>query len=142
MTSQCPDILIVDTDSISLPDMQLYGVHVGDIDRPRGSSGYAFKTSPNEKKMTECSALWRGYVSVYRLKENGVLALERMEYPFSEGVGPDQVNEILKGDFWVELRVWFMGDKVRVPFQNGRVQLDRSTWRFVTGLPLPRQRPK
>lgn len=142
MTSQCPDILIVDTDSISLPEMQLYGVHVGDIDSPRGSSGYAFKTSPNKEKMTECSALWRGYVSVYRVMEDGSLVFERMEYPFSEGVVPDQVNEILEGDFWLELRVGFMGDKVRVPFQNGRVQLDRSTWRFAPGLPLQRQRPR
>lgn len=74
--------------------------------------------------------------------EDGFLALERMEYPFSEGVVPDQVNEILEGDFWLELRVWFMGDKVRVSFQNGRVQLDRSTWRFAPGLPLQRQRPR
>lgn len=142
MTAQCPDILIVDVESILLSGLQLYGVCIGDIDEPRKSSNYVFVSSADETKMTECTALWRGYLSAYRLKSNGTLVLERMEYPFSDGVVADEINEILLGDFWLDLRVWFMGDAVRIPFRDGLVSLDRSTWRFSSGVPLPRQWPR
>lgn len=142
MTAQCPDILIVDEKSIPLSGLELYGVRIGDIDEPRKSSKYVFASSADETKMTGCTALWHGYVSTYRLKSDGTLVLERIEYPFSDGVVADDINEILRGNFWLELRAWFMGDAVRIPFRDGLVSLDRSTWAFSPGLPLPRQRSK
>jgi hypothetical protein len=80
-------------------------------------------------------------MSTYRLKD-GTLALELMEYQFCDGVVADEVNEVLRGDFCLELRVWFLGDVIRVSFRNGLVSLDRSTWRFSPGLPLSGRRSK
>lgn len=142
MTSQCPDVLIVDTDMVSLSDLDLYGVNVGDIDNIKNSWSYPFVSAANKSKFTDSTALWRGYISVYRIKMDGSIVLERMEYPFSEGVPADEVSETLIGDFWLDLRVWFMGDSVRVPFRDGNLQADRKTWRFLPGLPLPRQKSR
>ena len=137
MTVQCSDQLIIDSASFALPDMHLYAVCVGDIDQPQKSSRYPLAAIPSKSKMTVCSALWRGYVAVYRLREDGTLALEQMKYPFSGTVAPDDIGEVLHGDFWLELRTSFMGDIVRVPFQNGQIMLDRGTWRFAPGVSMP-----
>src|SRR3954463_9554263 len=67
----------------------------------------------------ERTALWRGYVSAYRLGANGRLALVRFECPLTPQIAPDAVEELLVGDFWIELRERFMGDGIRVPFRNG-----------------------
>lgn len=139
MTTQCPEILAVDMESISFSNWELYGVSVGDIDKPQEAKNYPFESTADESKITPCTALWRGYVSAYRLRSNGTLVLEHLEYPFTFGSAPDQVDEILRGDFWLELRSWFMGDSMRVPFRDGKVDADKRNWRSTPGLPIPRR---
>jgi len=140
MTMQAPEVLIVEPGAIELPPMKLFSVLVGNIDDPKSLSGYKFATRGNPDKMVMCTALWRGYVSTYRLTASGTLVLERLEYPFTKDAAPDEVHEELHGDFWLDLREWFMGDGVRVPFVDGRVQADQSLWRRKAGLPNRQQR--
>lgn len=117
--------------------MELYGVIIGDIDKPNSWSRYKFNTAGDSSKMVECSALWRGYVSTYRLRDNGTLVLEKLEYPFSDDAAPDHVQEILQGDFWIDLREWFMGEGFRVPFIDGVIQSNRALWRSKSGVSMP-----
>jgi len=138
MTTQAPEILVVEPGAIELPAMELYGITVGNIDDPKSCTSYKFATTGSKEKMTMCTALWRGYVSTYRLKADGSLTLEKLEYPFSKGVEPDEVNEVLQGDFWLDLREWFMGDGMKIPFVEGKVVADRTQWKLKQGLPMRR----
>lgn len=140
VTSQCPEVLVVENGCPGLTGLQLYGIRVGDIDNSRVSKRYVFSSSVSAAKIAPCSALWRGYVSVYRLRPDSTLILERRDFPFNDGVPPDEVGEVLQGDFWLEFRSWFMGDSVKVPFRDGKMELDQSVWRRKAGLPLPRKR--
>lgn len=135
MTIQAPERLERDDGAAELPPLKLYGVVVGDIDKPESSGGYPFMAKGDPSKMTLCTALWRGYVSGYRLRADGSLVLERFEYPFTPGAAPDLAHEVLAGDFWIELREWFMGSGVRVPFREGRIVQDVSEWRNFEGIP-------
>jgi hypothetical protein len=135
MTTQLAEVLVVDPGAIELPQMKLFGVIVGNIDDLESWSGYKFTATGDPSKMTMCTALWRGYVSTYRLKVDGTLVLERLEYPYTDGATPDEVQEPLRGDFWLDLREWFMGNGVKVPFVNGKVQVNQSLWRRKAGLP-------
>lgn len=134
MTQQLAEKLLVDPGAAELPQMQLFGVIVGDIDDPKSWSGYRFTSKGDPKKTSACTALWRGWVSTYRLKADGTLSLERLEYPYTDGAAPDQVSETLTGDFWLDLRESFMGAGTRVPFVAGRIEPDRSKWRHRPGI--------
>jgi len=138
MTSQVPDILVVEPGSIDLPQMELHGVVIASIDDPKAWTCYKFANKGSEGKMTMCTALWKGYISTYRLKIDGTLVLERLEYPFSRGVDPDEVNEPLQGDFWLDLREWFMGSGVMVPFVDGKIVAEKTHWKYKSGLPARR----
>ncbi len=142
MTTQLAEILVADPGAIELPNMQLFGVITGDINKPRSCSRYNFVTAGDPAKMVACSALWRGYVSSYRLRADGMLVLEKLEYPFTDNAAPDQVHEVLQGDFWLDLREWFMGEGFRVPFVDGVIQSDKALWRKKDGVSLPGARPK
>ena len=133
MTAQIPEVLIVEPGSIDLPQMSLYGVFISDLDAPELGARYTFANRGSKDKMMRCSLLWRGCVSKYRLKIDGTLVLERLEYPFTEGVLPDEVNEPLQGDFWLDLRESFSGDRVRIPFVDGKIVADKTHWKFRTG---------
>jgi hypothetical protein len=135
MTAQFSETLIADAGSIELPTMRLYEIVTGDIDKPRPWPTYVFATKGDAKKMTMCSALWRGYISSYRLTAQGTLILERLEYPFTEDVQPVDVHEPLNGDFWLDLRESFMGDGFLVPFVDGKVVADRTRWKPTEGVP-------
>lgn len=138
MTNQVPDILIVDSGAIELPAMELYGIVAGNLDEPASRGPYLFVTKANKAKTTICSALWHGYVSTYRLGPDGSLTLEQLAYPFTRGVAPDEVHEILCGDFWLDLRTSFTGDGVQVPFANGKIIEDQTRWKRREGYDLKR----
>ncbi len=133
MTHQMPEILIIESGAIKLPVMPLYGILVGNRDAPGSWGPYLFGTKGNNAKMTICSALWRGYVSTYRLRPDGMLALEKLAYPLTEGVAPDEVHEVLRGDFWLDFRESFTGDGIQVPFANGKVICDQTQWKHREG---------
>jgi hypothetical protein len=129
MTNQVPEILIVENGAIELPAMRLYGVIQGDVADRKSWGRYPFETTGSSAKMTECSALWRGFVSTYKLSVDGTLCLEKLEYPFSEGAEPDDVHEVLHGNFLLELRESFRGASVRIPFVDGVLVRDQSQWK-------------
>lgn len=134
MTAQIPDRLILDPGACPLPALSLYGVIVGDIDESRTWRGYAFKTKGSPSKMVRYTALWKGFVSTYRLTDGGRLVLETLSYPVS-GAESEQVHEVLEGEFWLDLREDFFGSGLRVPFIAGRIQDDRSHWRHLGSKP-------
>src|SRR5215469_5993106 len=132
MTAQVPDQLITDSGAIELPRMQLYGIIVGNLDDPNSRTSYKFTSTREPPKTTMFSPVWRGCVSTYRLTVDGMLVLERREYPLAKGTPPDALHEPLRGDFWLDLRESFFGDGVLVPFVDGKIQADRSLWRRRT----------
>lgn len=136
MTYQLGDVLIDETRSLSLPKMSIYVVRVGHFDDPKLGSGYTFATKPDNTKKRFSTCCGRGFVHVFQLRADGTLTLEQRRYPFSNAE-PDELSETLQGDFWLELREWIKGDRFSVPFRDGKVQLDRSTWKFEPGLPNP-----
>lgn len=134
MTMQCPEVLIVESGAVEVPPMQLFAILVGDMDNPKFWARYKFTTTGDPSKMVMCTALWCGYISTYRLRADGTLTLERLEYPFTEGAPADEVKEVLTGDFWLDLRKSFMGgDEVKIPFIDGKIQADQSLWRRSAG---------
>jgi len=134
MTMQAPEVLEREVGAPDLPDLKLFGIQVGDIDEPRASRSYPFAHKGDPSKITMCTALWRGYVSAYRLNSDGRLTLVRFEFPFTPEIAPDHVEEQLVGDFWLDLRAWFMGDGIRVPFRDGRLVADQTQWRPFDGV--------
>lgn len=134
MTIQAPEVLIADPGSIDLPAMKLYGIIVGNIDDSKSCASYKFAIKGTEAKMTTCTALWRGYISTYRLRADGTLTLEKLEYPFTAGAQPDEVHEVLQGDFWLDLREWFLGDGTQIPFVQGKIVADQTQWKRKEGL--------
>jgi hypothetical protein len=141
MTAQVPDKLIADSEAIELPRMQLYGIVVGDPDDPKSRTSYTFTSTREPPKATMFSALWRGYVATYRLTADDTLVLERREYPHAKGITPEALHEPLHGDFWLDLRESFFGDGVLVPFVDGKIQTDRSLWRWRTTTKPGKARP-
>lgn len=137
---QMPEVLILEHGTFELPKFQLYGVMVGDIDNSKTWSGYKFSVVGDPTKMRMCTALWRGCVSTYVLRSNGTIHLKQLEYPFTEGVEPDEVDEKLIGDFWLDMRKSFMGDAVRVPFVDGHIEVTESNWRTREGISVGRHR--
>lgn len=133
MTMQAPEILEIESGAVELPDMKLYGVLVGNIDDPKSWASYPFLTLGTKEKMTMCSSLWRGYISTYKLKADGTLTLEKLEYPHTREAKPDLVHEVLQGNFWLDLRETFFGNGVRVPFVEGKIVADRSQWKYKEG---------
>ncbi|NHZ96398.1 hypothetical protein [Massilia sp. CCM 8734] len=133
MTNQASEILIIESAAIDLPAMALYGVVAGNLDEPASWGPYLFETKGNKAKMTMCSALWRGYISTYRLRSDGTFCLEKLNYPFTEGAAPDEVQELLRGGFWLDFRESFTGDGVKVPFANGYLVCDQTRWKRREG---------
>lgn len=121
MTHQIAEILERDPGAPPLPMLRLYGVYAGDMDHPGQRTRYPSIVRPDPSKVVQCTALWRGHVSAYRLTVDGSLVLTRLVYPFTEDAAPDEANETLQGDFWLDLRDDFMEDGIRVQFRQGRI---------------------
>lgn len=119
MTHQLAEILERDEGAPPLPMLSLYGVYAGDKDHPGLRERYLCVVRPDLSKVTQCTALWRGHVSAYRLTVDGRLILTRLVYPFTEDAAPDEANETLQGDFWLDLREGFLHDGIRVQFRQG-----------------------
>jgi hypothetical protein len=134
MTMQAPEVLESEAGAPDFPNLKLVGIQIGDIDDPRSSKNYPFAHKGQPSKTTMCTALWRGYVSAYRLRADGRLTLVRFEYPFTPEIAPDDVEEVLVGDFWLDLRESLLGDGIRVPFRDGRLVIDQTQWRPFPGI--------
>jgi hypothetical protein len=129
MTEQLPDSLLCECDDIDFKDLELYGIATGDITTNNGwGDEYTFAAKATPDPNYECSALWSGYRSIYRLDSSGTLTLESFDYPFHEGREADVIGEQLVGNFWLILKPSFEEARTYVPFQNGVIVKDRSRW--------------
>jgi hypothetical protein len=129
MTAQIPERVINCHDGIDFGDYELVSIFVGNPTDITSRKDYPFKEKGDLDKVTVCSACWRGYISVYKLTSSGELVLIEFEYPFGDiSMDADPANEVLEGDFWLELRADFFGDAMFIPFENGKIVADRSRW--------------
>lgn len=129
MTAQIPEQLINKHGEIDFYGNTLYSICVGDPTSLLERQVYPFKHKGDLDKCQVFSACWRGYVSVYELKQSGEIYLVKFEYPFgSESSESDEVNERLEGDFWLDLRTEFFGSRLFVPFENGQIVIDKDKW--------------
>ncbi|MBT3015947.1 MAG: hypothetical protein KME63_09410 [Candidatus Thiodiazotropha sp. (ex Clathrolucina costata)] len=129
MTNQRSDDLINEHSEIEFGELRVYGVAIGDITQNHGwGDKYEFISAPNPTKGVMCSALWRGYVSHYKLTSSGDLILEYFEYPLDKNKKPDVVNEKLKGNFWLIMKETFRGERTYVPFRSGKVVSAKAEW--------------
>ena len=149
MTAQIPEKIINRYDNVDFGDYELFSVFIGDATNYKKRKPYPFKQKGDPNKCVACSACWRGYVSVYELQPSGQLKLIRFEYPgFLRSTEIDNSNhvpepwiefdrtpkeadeavEILKGDFWLELRSGFYGEEMVVPFVKGKIVTDTNRW--------------
>lgn len=129
MTAQIPDRLVNECPGVELSGLKVYAVIVGDISANHGwGERYPFASKATPDSRTRCSALWRGYVSVYRLNSMGQLMLERFDYPFHKERGGDSIDEALVGDFWLVTKETFFGKRTYIPFVNGVVVKDPTHW--------------
>jgi hypothetical protein len=131
MTAQIADRLINKHPRVMLRGLQLYGVTRGDISANNGwGERYKFANPPRPPEgISPCSALWRGYIATFRLDQVGELELISYRYPFGSSKAKTQrVNEKLSGDFWLVFKHNFFGPRTYVPFKDGRIVEDESTW--------------
>jgi hypothetical protein len=133
MTAQISEKLINKIDEIDFGNYSLYSISVSDPADYKNWKGYPFQQKGDPEKCAVCSACWRGYVSVYELNPSGEIRLVKFEYPFGRTPRePDDADEVLKGGFWLEFRMEFFGDKLFVPFEKGRIILDKSKWHAIS----------
>src|SRR6266481_4057749 len=128
MTTQSPEKLINECAAVDFGNLKIYGVLTGDVTDTQKHTRYEFTSKGNPKKFTMCTALWRGYVSTYRITRDGELVLERIEYPFTKNAEPDSVCEKAVGDFWLDMREGFLKRKIYVPFVLGKLLTNRDKW--------------
>ena len=129
MTNQRSDELTNECTSLALDDLRPFGVVTGDVRSKDGrGSKYAFKSAASPAEKGRVSGLWRGYISVYRLRADGRLILERYEYPFEDNRQPDVVNELLEGDFFLVMKRRFKGPRTYIPFKSGVVVSHKDEW--------------
>lgn len=126
MTEQAADQLINEC-----PQVHLAGLRVYDVVREHSRRGvsYRFTTQPSPNSENVNTALWKGYLSKYRLAVDGRLILEAFEYPVVKGSPRiDVIGERLSGDFWLEMRPSFLGPRVFIPFHDGVIEVDTAKW--------------
>ncbi|QQQ02215.1 hypothetical protein [Lysobacter enzymogenes] len=145
MTAQRPYRLTNECEALDFSGLHLYRVlaHV-----PDSESGWDMRQSyrtlatPSPDTKIRCSALWSGYIPVYRVDAQARFWLVEFIYPLEKERPPESVNEPIQGDAWLFFCERFGGPAVHVPVKDGAVrgreewmfQLDRE--RFVVGSEL------
>jgi hypothetical protein len=132
MTAQAPDALINEHPRVRLHGLHLYGVVRGDITTNHGwGDSYVFATQPAPDELpVRATHLMKGYTARFRLGFDGGIVLEDYQYP-SPSFRRWQhhaVGERLTGDFWLVLKPAFLGQRVYVPFRDGRIVEARTAW--------------
>lgn len=132
MTAQLPDRLENRHPTLDLGDLELYGVSRGTP--PSALAPYAFTAEVERPEGLQlCSALWSGYVGVFRVDPDATVTLEGYAFPFTEPHVPDEaklqrVGERLTGDFWLCLRPDFFAPTTWLPARDGVLSTDPNTW--------------
>ena len=132
MTAQYPEKLVNEHPRVKLDRLYLYHVIRGDLNSSNygWGDGTAFSTQPNvPSNAMRCSALWRGYVATFVLQSDGRLRLTAFEFMLSLSKWKKQnVDEVIKGDFWLVMKPAFFAPRTYVPFRDGVIVEDRVTW--------------
>lgn len=130
MTAQFSDQLKNECEGVDFDGLALYMIVVDGETNENGSIYYPFvnRAKPTADYRKLCTACWAGYVSNYTLSGAGELTLTGFSYIPSQEEGPHSVHEVLKGDFWLDLRRGFLGEKTFIPFRDGKIVVDKSKW--------------
>lgn len=125
MTTQCSDQLTNFCAEISFEKLRLNQVCVGSLSNYGEKTSYEFKIKPEKAPGYTNSSCWRGYVAYYELSKLGTLRLIK----YQDLSGRDQpVNEILSGDFWLQMSNVGEYEYLYVPFVNGKIVTDKKRW--------------
>lgn len=129
MTTQAPDKLTNECPGVTFGNLKVVSIAVGDPSENNGwGKPYQFLSSATDRKKYVTSALWRGYISNYRLDGTGRLILDNFEYPAPGRSSSEKVEEALEGDFWLVMRSSSGEPRLYVPFSNGFIVKDRAQW--------------
>lgn len=128
MTMQMADTLI-DGMSLNIGEYRnLYGIFTGDPHNVGSLTSYLCKSKPNPEKLRVFTACWKGHVRTFELTPSGNLYLKVFAYPtlvdVEPSIQPDNVDEKIEGDFWLQFRSDFFGNQLFVPFRGGSVVSD------------------
>ena len=91
---------------------------------------------PDGLNSWQSSGLWRGYIGSWRLNVDGTLVLLSFEFPDYRFSYPrSRVQRlrdgIIHGDFCATFRTSFFGDEIEIPFIDGQICEDHSTWKIT-----------
>jgi len=127
MTVQIPEKLHLEMLGIDIKGYKLYDILIGNPSDYINRTSYKFKQKGQQNVIA--SHCRRGYVSTYVLEASGQLRLTEFDYPFGDDSDqPDKADEILEGDFWLDLRTEFLGSTIYLPFVDGAVVTDKTKW--------------
>ena len=120
MTAQRSDEFINNHPEFEIGDLRLFHIH-----------GYEIKTEIEKPEKAFISSLWRGYIGTYQLNTNGSLCLTKISV-FTGKRNAEfedlKVNEEITGNFRLDFREQFFGNRLSVPFEGGTIILDQSQW--------------
>lgn len=116
MTVQLAEKLESDHPGIVLDHLELYGIRDVVNKHP----------APDWVSERKCTALYRGYVSTYRLNSDGTLDLIEQSDPFAKK--STKLRHRIEGNFKMHLRPYFFGPNVTIPFLNSKIVEDQSQW--------------
>jgi len=129
MTAQFSQRFINNHKVFSIEGYNLYCISISKPKEYENWVGYPIKSEADPNKLNVFTACWAGYIGVYELNESGKLTLTQFEYPsFEDKIEPDSVYEVLQGNFWLEFRTGFFGDKLFIPFISGELVIDSNKW--------------
>lgn len=130
MTAQFSDILVNECESVDFSSLSLCAVLVGDVSNIQDVKPYVFSHKATRNKLNIFTACWRGYISKYKLNDTKTLKLVGFEYPalLPHVIEPDEVSELVSGDFWLDMRAEFFEGSIYIPFRNGKLVVDENEW--------------
>lgn len=124
MTTQASDQLCNYFAGIDFSDLNLRKVFTG---KPGffNNNGYPFRVKAKKAEGYLSSACWRGYIAYYDLNANRSITLVKYVNLANE---TQIVNEVLVGDFWLEMDSPVCHGSLYIPFNQGRINTDRKAW--------------
>ena len=128
MSDQISHLLKNDYPSIDFGNLRLYAVIFGPVELNCGwgSGEYKHTIQPEFTDMLMTTNV-SGYICEYHLTHDGHLVLDSYVYP-GRGQDSTPVHETLQGNFYLVMKEGFLGHRIYVPFIDGYIVDDISTW--------------
>jgi len=120
MTAQRAEIFINSHPNFDVGDIKLFEI-----------IGYEIKAEIEKQEKAFTTSLWRGFIGTYELNPSGTLYLVKVSVftgQRNKEFKDTDVSEKIEGNFVLDFRERFFGDRLFVPFENGKVILDQSKW--------------